>query len=229
MQRFFWICLAGAAGTGARYLVALWSAPRFGSAFPYGTLIVNLVGCFAIAAVMYAALALSWSPTVRSAIAIWFYRRPYHLFELQLRDQPFDRARRARNCCGERRGDDLWRVRLRVDRDAVRPATAWPLRSQRSPGPGSGRQCQCRWRADLQVRRQEGMMRVLDGNQFLVKDLSRRVGPVPSPPAFAGPARASPPRGLRGSDGDPRRRRLRCQQCDPHRQPDRALERSSGS
>jgi len=49
MQRFFWICLAGAAGTGARYLVALWSAPRFGSAFPYGTLIVNLVGCFAIA------------------------------------------------------------------------------------------------------------------------------------------------------------------------------------
>jgi len=72
MQRFFWICLAGAAGTGARYLVALWSAPRFGSAFPYGTLIVNLVGCFAIAAVMYAALALSWSPTVRSAIAIGF-------------------------------------------------------------------------------------------------------------------------------------------------------------
>jgi fluoride exporter len=72
MQRFFWICLAGAVGTGARYLVALWAAPRFGTAFPYGTLIVNLAGCFAIAAVMYAALTLSWSPTVRSAIAIGF-------------------------------------------------------------------------------------------------------------------------------------------------------------
>jgi CrcB protein len=72
MERFLWICLAGAAGTGARYLVALWAARRFGSAFPYGTLIVNLVGCFAIAAVMHAALALSWSPTVRSAIAIGF-------------------------------------------------------------------------------------------------------------------------------------------------------------
>ena len=72
MERFFWICLAGAAGTGARYLIALWTAQRFGSAFPYGTLIVNLVGCFAIAAVMHAALLLSWSPTVRSAIAIGF-------------------------------------------------------------------------------------------------------------------------------------------------------------
>ena len=72
MERFFWICLAGALGTGARYLIALWAAQRFGSAFPYGTLIVNLVGCFAIAAVMHAALLLSWSPTVRSAITIGF-------------------------------------------------------------------------------------------------------------------------------------------------------------
>jgi CrcB protein len=72
MERFLWICLAGAAGTGARYLIALWAAQRFGSAFPYGTLIVNLAGCFAIAAVMHAALALSWAPTVRSAITIGF-------------------------------------------------------------------------------------------------------------------------------------------------------------
>jgi CrcB protein len=70
MERFLWICLAGAAGTGARYLIALWAAQRFGSTFPYGTLIVNLCGCFAIAAVMHAALTLSWSPTLRSAITI---------------------------------------------------------------------------------------------------------------------------------------------------------------
>ena len=72
MQRFLWICLAGAAGTGARYLVALWAAQRFGSTFPFGTLIVNVVGCFAIAAFMHAALALSWSATARSAITIGF-------------------------------------------------------------------------------------------------------------------------------------------------------------
>lgn len=72
MERFVWICLAGAAGTGARYLIAVWAAQRLGSAFPYGTLIVNLIGCFAIAAVMHAAMALSWSVSVRSAITIGF-------------------------------------------------------------------------------------------------------------------------------------------------------------
>ena len=72
MERFVWICVAGAAGTGARYLIALWAAQRFGSAFPYGTLIVNLIGCFAIAAVMQAAVSLSWPATLRSAITIGF-------------------------------------------------------------------------------------------------------------------------------------------------------------
>ena len=72
MERFLWICLAGAAGTGARYLIALWAAQRLGSAFPYGTLIVNVLGCFAIAAVMHMALTLAWSPGLRSAVAIGF-------------------------------------------------------------------------------------------------------------------------------------------------------------
>jgi CrcB protein len=72
MERFFWICLAGAAGAGARYLIALWAAQRFGSAFPYGTLLVNVIGCFAVAALMHAALTLGWSPTLRAAITIGF-------------------------------------------------------------------------------------------------------------------------------------------------------------
>lgn len=72
MERFLWICLAGAAGTGTRYLIALWAAQRLGSGFPYGTLIVNLIGCFAIAAVMHAAGTFAGSPTLRSAITIGF-------------------------------------------------------------------------------------------------------------------------------------------------------------
>lgn len=72
MERFVWICLGGAAGSGARYLVALWAAQRFGSAFPYGTLIANLGGCFAIAVVMHAAATLAWPATLRSAITIGF-------------------------------------------------------------------------------------------------------------------------------------------------------------
>ena len=72
MERLFWICLAGAAGTGTRYLVAVWAAQRFGMAFPYGTLVVNLAGCFLISVIMHTAFALSWSPTLRSALTVGF-------------------------------------------------------------------------------------------------------------------------------------------------------------
>jgi CrcB protein len=72
MERFFWICLAGAVGTGTRYLIALWAAQRFGSSFPYGTLIVNVTGCFLIAVIMQVAIATSWSPTLRSALTIGY-------------------------------------------------------------------------------------------------------------------------------------------------------------
>jgi CrcB protein len=72
MGRLLWICLAGALGTGARYLVAIWASQRLGSVFPYGTLIVNLAGCFVIAALMEAALVLGWSATLRGALTIGF-------------------------------------------------------------------------------------------------------------------------------------------------------------
>jgi CrcB protein len=72
MERFLWICLAGAAGTATRYLLAVWSAQRLGSAFPYGTFLVNIFGSFLIAAVMHAALTLNWSPTLRAAVTIGF-------------------------------------------------------------------------------------------------------------------------------------------------------------
>ena len=48
MNRFLWICLGGGIGTGARYLLSGWLLAAFGTAFPYGTLAVNLIGCFAI-------------------------------------------------------------------------------------------------------------------------------------------------------------------------------------
>ena len=46
-----------------RHLFSLWAAQRFGAAFPAGTLIVNLAGCFALAALMHVALALAWPAT----------------------------------------------------------------------------------------------------------------------------------------------------------------------
>jgi CrcB protein len=72
MERLLWISLAGAAGTALRYLLTIAMAQRFGSALPYGTLLVNVSGCFAIAALVPASAALGWSPTVRTALVVGF-------------------------------------------------------------------------------------------------------------------------------------------------------------
>ena len=53
MLQLLWICIGGALGTGSRYLVGLWAAKALGTGFPYGTLVVNVVGSFLISIVMY--------------------------------------------------------------------------------------------------------------------------------------------------------------------------------
>jgi CrcB protein len=56
MLRFLWVCLGSAAGGGARYLLVGWVSKLLGSAFPYGTLAVNVIGSFLIGGLMYAGL-----------------------------------------------------------------------------------------------------------------------------------------------------------------------------
>jgi len=72
MTRFLSICLAGAAGTGLRYVIALWSTRRFGPEFPYGTVVVNLAGCFLIAAVIEVATLKAWPETLRLVLTVGF-------------------------------------------------------------------------------------------------------------------------------------------------------------
>lgn len=73
MERFLIVCLGGAAGTGARYLIGLWSARQLGTAFPYGTLIVNVVGCFLLALVMRVAIGTPTFPAnLRLALTTGF-------------------------------------------------------------------------------------------------------------------------------------------------------------
>jgi CrcB protein len=72
MNRLFWICAGGAAGTAARYLIGVWAGQRFGASFPYGTLIVNVSGCFLIALLMHLAMVNGWPVTVRAALTIGF-------------------------------------------------------------------------------------------------------------------------------------------------------------
>lgn len=70
MTRFLLVCLGGAIGSGARYVMALWAAHAFGTAFPVGTLVVNIIGSFALGLVMHIGTATEiLSPNVRIALA----------------------------------------------------------------------------------------------------------------------------------------------------------------
>jgi len=53
VARIFSIGLAGFAGTLLRYWLSGVIAKRYGETFPYGTLVVNLIGCFVIGFLFY--------------------------------------------------------------------------------------------------------------------------------------------------------------------------------
>ncbi len=52
MWRFILVCIGGALGSGARYLVASWAVATWPLGYPVGTTIVNVVGSWFLAAVM---------------------------------------------------------------------------------------------------------------------------------------------------------------------------------
>ncbi|MEY2544852.1 MAG: fluoride exporter [Verrucomicrobiota bacterium] len=55
MLNYFFVALGGAIGTAARFWISGVAADRFGQTFPFGTLVVNVTGSFAVGA--FAALA----------------------------------------------------------------------------------------------------------------------------------------------------------------------------
>lgn len=73
MERFLWVCLGGALGSGTRYLVAAWAQEKYGLGFPWGTLAVNVAGCFLIGVVMQTALTVaSFPPNLRFGLVTGF-------------------------------------------------------------------------------------------------------------------------------------------------------------
>ena len=63
-----WVAIGGALGSVSRYGMGLAGQRLLGDRFPWGTLAVNLLGCFAIGAVMVLAEARALDPRIRVAV-----------------------------------------------------------------------------------------------------------------------------------------------------------------
>jgi len=69
--RLLLICLGGAAGTGARYLIGGLAARWLGPEFPYGTLFINVLGSFLIGFIQQVGLTtLAIPETTRLVLTI---------------------------------------------------------------------------------------------------------------------------------------------------------------
>ena len=57
------VAAGGAVGAVARFLVAVWGSGIWGTRFPWGTLLVNLAGCFIIGLLAALSIKLRWLST----------------------------------------------------------------------------------------------------------------------------------------------------------------------
>ncbi len=73
MDKYLVLAIGGSIGTILRYLTGVFSARFFGTDFPYGTLIVNVLGSFILSFFMIIFLEkLSMNPLWRLFIAVGF-------------------------------------------------------------------------------------------------------------------------------------------------------------
>jgi CrcB protein len=76
LSKIITIALGAALGANARYWLGEWSALRFGNSFPYGTLLVNVMGSFFLGLIV--SLLIQWgansslTPSVRLFLAVGF-------------------------------------------------------------------------------------------------------------------------------------------------------------
>jgi len=73
MLHLLLVALGGATGSVLRYLVGLWSLRQFGPAFPWGTIVVNVLGSLLIGLLAeYVARRLNASAEVRLLLVTGF-------------------------------------------------------------------------------------------------------------------------------------------------------------
>ncbi len=73
MDKYLWISLGAVLGANARFIVGGWAADRWGSSFPYGTLIINLTGSLLLGIFLTVATERALvEPRYRQMIAVGF-------------------------------------------------------------------------------------------------------------------------------------------------------------
>ncbi len=73
MEKVLWISMGAVLGANLRYWVGDWAAQRFGSGFPYGTLLINLTGSFLLGLIVSMSMEnFIIDPRLRLLITIGF-------------------------------------------------------------------------------------------------------------------------------------------------------------
>jgi len=70
--RYLIVGLGGFLGANARFLIGQWAAQKWGTAFPYGTFLINVTGSFILGLFATLALRFAWNDSWRLLIAIGF-------------------------------------------------------------------------------------------------------------------------------------------------------------
>ena len=73
MSIYLWIGLGGFLGANVRYMLTIWVAAKWGSTFPYGTLVINLSGSFLLCLLVEVfSTYLTFPPSLRLALTVGF-------------------------------------------------------------------------------------------------------------------------------------------------------------
>ncbi len=74
MRDLFVLALAGAAGSVSRYALTSWTSRLFGKGFPYGTLLVNVLGSLCLGLLMSLVIGTGLIPRVwRIPLSVGFF------------------------------------------------------------------------------------------------------------------------------------------------------------
>lgn len=73
MEKYLWISLGAILGANARFIIGNWAAERWGTSFPFGTLIINLSGSLLLGIFLaFATERALVDPRYRQLIAVGF-------------------------------------------------------------------------------------------------------------------------------------------------------------